>query len=146
MADTSVNVQVIIGLAAGIALVALFATNFTTTTPIPDPRKVIDVIDVRIPEGASIDSGKNFQPQKALVVVGEGNEYCCSTVRWHNRDSAPAIIRADDDSDPEFYEATKDLFIKPGESFDFRFTKPGEFGYHGKPWQHGTVVVLQEFS
>ncbi len=139
MVDTS---PVIIGLAAGIALVVLFATMFASTTPIPDPRKQLEPITVFIIEGSSLESsGKTFVPQKARMVIG------IDKVMWVNRDSVPAIVCADDDSDPDFYEATKDcVVIKPGESFDFAFTRPGEFSYHGRPWQHGTIFVVERFT
>jgi len=141
----SIGLPVVIGLATGIALIVLVSTLFTDTTPIPDPRKVIFVVDVIIPEGASLEStGETFRPQAAMVIIYTDDEYCCSTIRWHNKDTVPAMIEADDDSDPDFYEATKGgIMIKPGESFDYKFTKAGEFGYHGKPWQHGTVVVRE---
>ncbi len=79
-----------------------------------------------------------------MVVIYTDDEYCCSTIRWHNKDTVSAMIEADNDSDPDFYKATKGgIMIKPGESFDYKFTKAGEFGYHGKPWQKGAVVVRE---
>lgn len=56
----------------------------------------------------------------------------------------PAIIAADDQSDPAFYEATKgSVLLPPGEAYEFTFTRPGEYGHHGKPWQQGTVIVRE---
>jgi plastocyanin len=141
----SIGLPVAIGLATGIALIVLVSNVFTDTTPILDPFKVTYVVDIVIPEGASLESSsKNFSPQNAIVEIIVGDDYCCNTVRWHNQDSVPAMIEADDDSDPDFYKATKGgVMIKPGESFDYKFTREGEFSYHGKPWQHGKVIVLK---
>ena len=72
------------------------------------------------------------------MVIGVNN-----TVRWVNQDVVTAWIAADNESDPAFYNATKDpVFILPNKTFDYTFVKTGEFGYHGKPWQRATVVVL----
>lgn len=134
MADTSATAAVAIGLAAGVAFIVLFAIIFTSTTPIIDPYVYRFV--VVIPKGTSnSDSGKTFTPQEASIGWG-------TTVRWVNQDSVPARIEADDNSDPEFYNATKDfVIIAPGDRFEFTFTRAGTFGYHGAPWQRGTVAV-----
>ncbi len=71
------------------------------------------------------------------MILGVNN-----TVRWVNRDFTLARIAADTKDDPAFYNATKDfVFIKPNETFEYTFTKVGEFGYHGAPWQGARVVV-----
>jgi len=144
MGDKTVTTPLIAGLVVGAAFVMLLALTFKDTSPIPDPLKYRDAIIIFIPEGASDpNSGKTFTPQLVRVVIREG-ETLGNNVRWVNLDSATAMIFADNDSDPEFYEATKDgVLIKPGESFEFTFTKPGEFGYHGRPWQHGTIEVVE---
>lgn len=81
---------------------------------------------------------ENFEPQTIRVLVGVNN-----TVRWVNNDHFPAMLEADNNSDPLFYTVTKDfIVVSHGDSFEFTFTKPGEYGYHGKPWQRGTVIVL----
>lgn len=141
MADTPTTTPVMAGLTTGIAFIMLFAVMFTSANPIPDPRKQLGIITVIIPEGASIDSGKTFTPQVTRVILG------VHTVRWVNQDVVPALIAADNDSEPYFFNATKDgVLIAPSESFDFTFSKVGEFGYHGKPWQSGTVEVVEPFS
>lgn len=94
---------------------------------------------VVIPEGSDSpsSSAKNFEPSTIKVVIGTNN-----TVRWTNQDSVLALIAADNESDPGFYNATKNfVLIEPNKTFEYTFTKAGEFGYHGRPWQRGAVIV-----
>lgn len=113
-----------------------------------DPSQVTTVV---IPQGAEDQSsGKNYDPQYIRVIIGVNN-----TVRWINDGNTMNSIVADNSSDPDFYNITNQFsavmentkmpnFLKPGESFEYTFTKPGYFGYHGvpHPWQRGWVLVL----
>ena len=128
---------VTIGLAAGIALILLFAIMFENQrTTVPSIGKPIS--EVIIPRDAYLVNNTAFDPNPIKVVIGVNN-----TVRWVNHDDVAAIIEADNLTDPVFYNATKDFVsIEPNKTFDYTFTKAGEIGYHGKPWQRGTVVVL----
>lgn len=73
-----------------------------------------------------------------------------NTVRWVNEDVTSGSVVANDKSDPDFYNATNNeegglkTLLDPGMTFEFTFTKPGEFGYHSEPHphKHGTVIVL----
>jgi len=140
------KVPAVAGLAVGLAFVLLFAlmmnqgAGFTIRKPFH--------VTVVIPKGSSLADSEhhNFEPAVIKVVIGLNN-----TVKWINQDIAFSSIRADDMSDPEFYNATHldeksdvALLLKPGETFEFTFTKPGDFGYHGEPHPHerGTVIVL----
>lgn len=109
----------------------------------PEQPKIAIVI---IREDAALESsGRNFEPQIITVVIGINN-----TVRWINQDSVPSSVMAD--SDPDFINATtapsgnptEESFLLPGESFQYTFTKPGEYGYHSvpHPYMKGTVIVL----
>lgn len=129
------------GLAVGIAFVALFATlmNDFPLLRVQSTSRSGEVSAVVIPEGTSLlDSGKTFDPQVIRVVIGLNN-----TVRWTNQDIAANWIEANSYDDPDFANATlTPRLIHPGESFEYTFNKVGEFGYHGKPHQLGTVIVL----
>ncbi len=138
------------GLATGIAIVVVFTlmTSNPTTPRLPATGISSEVSDVVIPEGASNpNSGKTFEPQTIKVVIGVNN-----TVRWTNNDIVPHWIEADDDKDPDFFRETtfgassfigeRHSYLNPGEAFEYTFTKPGEFGYHGQPWESGTVIVV----
>ena len=98
---------------------------------------------VIIVNGAAVPSQKNnFEPQTVKVKIGINN-----TVRWINQDATTNNIEADNASYFDFFDLTNfdinDIsFLLPGKSFEFTFDKEGTFGYHGKPWQRGTVIVL----
>src|ERR1700687_2796537 len=57
---------------------------------------------VIIPQGAEDpSSGKNYEPQYLHVVIGVNN-----TVKWINVDTATSSIFADNQNDPDFFNAT----------------------------------------
>jgi plastocyanin len=119
------------GLVAGVAFIVLFALY----EPEPAESTVI------IPEGSSYsESGRNFTPETITVMIGVNN-----TVVWVNQDTVPGSVIANDQSDPDFFDATsKPDFLMPGDEFRHTFTLPGEFGYHSEPhpWMRGAVTVL----
>lgn len=83
-----------------------------------------------------------YSPTTIKVKIDYNN-----TVRWTNHGKTPAKIDADTAADLDFFEATNfdvhgNSFLALGKSFEFTFNKEGTFGYHGKPWQRGTVIVL----
>jgi plastocyanin len=124
-------------------LFAVWHAENAPTLTAGSTNRTASVVVVVIPEGASSQSPtKNFEPSIIRVVIGSN-----STVRWINQDSVPALIGADNESDPAFYNATKDyVFIGSNKTFEYTFTKAGEFGYHGRPWQRGTVIVVAAAS
>jgi plastocyanin len=131
---------VVAGLAVGIAFVALLSIYFAGESAKYNEKAASDQIAIiLLPSGlACAGCQENFEPQTIKVVIGANN-----TVRWVNNDLFPGMIEADNDNDPLFYTITKDfVIIESGKSFEFTFTKAGEYGYHGKPWQRGTVVVV----
>ncbi|HVX02165.1 MAG TPA: plastocyanin/azurin family copper-binding protein [Nitrososphaera sp.] len=133
---------VLAGLAVGIGLIAAFSildagSSFQTQY---EKKDVVSL--VVIPTGASSqNSGKDFEPPLIAVVIGKNN-----TVTWVNKDIVAHSFKADSSTaDPEFYHATNNAtLIGPNQTFEFMFTKPGTFGYHGEPypWLRGTVIVL----
>ena len=89
-------------------------------------------------------SGKNFEPKYLVVVLGVNN-----TVRWINEADVPNTLFADNQDDPLFWNATHSIsngMLFDGRTFNFTFTKLGEFGYHTEPhpWLHGWVLVLPQ--
>ncbi|MEO9363673.1 MAG: hypothetical protein ABI348_07215 [Nitrososphaera sp.] len=151
---------IVIGLAGGVILLAVFALWWWTTTSHTSTQDVIApgtdtpaVSSVTIPEGASsVASGKNFEPSVIKVVIGTNN-----TVRWINNERATVSIIDDGFGvDPNFTAATPSPFfasggqqhqknlLASGESFEFTFIRPGVKHYHSEPypWMRGTVIVL----
>ena len=100
---------------------------------------------VVIPKGSSDpNSGKNYEPRYLLVVLGVNN-----TVRWINEDDVPDTIVADtyNQPDPLFEKGPYSKgVIMSGKSFNFTFTKIGEYQYDTEPhpWLYGWVVVLPQ--
>jgi plastocyanin len=104
------------------------------------------ITTVIIPQGAEDPtSGKNYEPQYIRVMIGINN-----TVKWINDDTTLSSVFADNQTDPNFFNAThkqtseKNLnILKQGESFEYTFTKVGYFGYHSEPhpWMRGWVTV-----
>lgn len=139
------SVPVIAGLASGIALVIIFS-SFSTSSPEHGSSEISVVV---IPEGASLESNPPFLvPDVIKVKIGVN-----ITVRWVSEDTVPHGLNSDTGYvDPvsgpldslEQQEQVPGGFIREGQAFEFTFTEPGEFGYHGEPhpWMHGTVIVL----
>lgn len=148
MSNASITAPVIAGLAVGVAFLVIFALVMNHVTEFTIVRSFHGTTII-IPEGASLSSsGKSFEPEVVNVVIGLNN-----TVRWVNNDVTSHWIEADNDEDPDFFMATtfgassvgeRQSYLVPGASFEYTFTKPGEFGYHGQPWMRGTIVVLSQ--
>jgi hypothetical protein len=106
-----------------------------------DPR-YDNYLFVHIPLGAyDAKLGKPFQPEFTRTIIYD-KDNCCMVVRWVNNDILPFKLVFDDSADPAFDEATRNLIIQPGDSFEYVFTKPGDYGFHGHSWQNGIVEVL----
>lgn len=150
----------LVGIVAAVAIV--FSLIAYYSIPTQATRSPI-ISTIAIPEGSSLASSETrYMPAAIKVVIGVNN-----TVSWRNDDSVVNFVEADNDKvDPAFYKATTlpesaittlsnggfesramDLsgfpnVLKPGQTYEFTFTVPGDYGFHGKPWQRGTVTVL----
>ena len=88
-------------------------------------------------------SDNNFEPQYLTVVLGINN-----TVSWINKsDAGNEIDATHNQPDPMFENGPYSHgTMLPGKSFNFTFTKLGEFEYHAQPhpWLQGSVLVLPQ--
>lgn len=100
-----------------------------------------DIATVTIPPGfGNPSSDKTYEPVSIKVVVGVNN-----TVHWMNKADAVTTIISDG-----FKESNSagEIFgggtMRPTDIYEFTFTKPGKYGYHGEPqaWQKGSITVL----
>jgi plastocyanin len=103
------------------------------------------------PSAANASSGKTYEPQFLHLTIGVNN-----TVKWINNDTSLSSIIADNQDNPSFFAATNGQpssqgsrlpnLLRPGESFEYTFTKVGYFGYHSEPhpWMRGWVLVLPQ--
>jgi plastocyanin len=128
-----------IGLAVGVGFVLtvfLFMNSFHARME----GQSGDAVIIKLPEGAS-ESGATFEPQVVRVILGVNN-----TVVWINEDRVSTWIEADNDNDPVFFKETSNpSLLSRGDAIQYTFTKVGEYGFHGKPHQRGTVVVLPSY-
>jgi plastocyanin len=117
------------------------SNNQTVPSSMPSPQTSTIIIPK---DSEDPNSGKNFEPQYLVVVLGLNN-----TVRWLNEAIVGNTVVADNQDDPLFWNATNYPFngiIIDGKSLNFTFTKLGEFGYHAEPhpWLQGSVLVLPQ--
>jgi plastocyanin len=87
-------------------------------------------------------SGKTYDPSSINVVIGINN-----TVRWTNKASSSDTLTSDGFKESNsFGEILGGSTLRPGDTYEFTFTKAGTFGYHGVPhsWNKGKIIVLQQ--
>lgn len=104
-----------------------------------------ETTNIDIEYGASDPStGKGYLPKETRVTIGVDNR-----VAWTNKDNVPHSIVSDSGyidrlTRKQFDSGT----IAPGSSFEFVFTKPGEYSYHSEPypWMRGKVITVEAFS
>lgn len=108
-------------------------------------KRTSQVSTIIIPKGSDDpNSGKNYEPRYLLVVLGINN-----TVRWVNEADYPNTIVADTNNQPDpLFEKgpySKGVILH-GKSFNFTFTKIGEYQYDTEPhpWLYGWVLVLPQ--
>ncbi|MGI0094463.1 MAG: cupredoxin domain-containing protein [Nitrosotalea sp.] len=114
-------------------------TNPTNNSTSPNVSTII------IPKGSEEQSsGTNYEPRYLTVVIGVNN-----TVRWINEADVGNTIVSETYNQPDpFFEKGpySHGVILPGKSFNFTFTKPGEYQYNTEPhpWLYGWVLVLPQ--
>ena len=95
---------------------------------------------VLIPPGSeNQNSNKTYSPNIVMVTIGVNN-----TVRWVNQADVGNSVVSDILVEQGGKMFSSD-YIGPGHSYEFTFTNPGTYHYHGAPhpWQLGTVIVSQ---
>ena len=117
------------------------------------PEKVLNprgTTAIQIVEGAVLESNtRNFVPKEARGTLELSNK-----VVWTNNDSTPHTVTTDDppyvDQINGEFDSTIQLgtLIMPGETFEFTFTKEGEYAYHCTPHPHmkGLVEIVPNFA
>jgi plastocyanin len=120
------------------------------------PEEVLEPVSttkVTIIEGASLESNPRFfDPKEIRAPMGLAN-----LVVWTSKDTVPHTVTSDDgyrDAYSGLFDSRErpaaegGPFVMPGESFEFLFTKVGEYAYHCEPhpWMKGTIEVVENFS
>ena len=108
----------------------------------PEPTKV------SILEGSALPSQqKNFDPKEIRGTLGISNK-----IIWTNVDTTAHTVT----SDAQYNDQISGLFnsvestglILPQNTFEFTFTKDGEYPYHCEPhpWMTGKVIIVKSFA
>lgn len=94
-----------------------------------------------IPPGSENSfTNKTYSPNTLTVVLDVNN-----TVHWINQAITANTIVSDVPvtQDGKIFGSNA---LLPGKSYEFTFTDPGTYRYHGEPhpWQRGTIIVLSQ--
>jgi plastocyanin len=117
---------------AGNVTAASPATNQTSGAPSGGTK-------VSIVQGASSKTNDAFDPNPVKAKVGH-------TVTWTNDDSTPHTVTSGSNGKPDGkFDSSPGLksLLNPGQTFDYKFTKAGEYPYYCQlhPNMVGTVSV-----
>ena len=146
----TLHLAIITGVTVAVMITGILVSEFYQKAPIMTtqtnqtsmPASISNII---IPAGSEDpNSGKNYEPRYLVVVLGVNN-----TVRWTNESpDAANTIEAAKQTDPLFWNETRSghSLLLPDKSFNFTFTKVGEFQYNTEPhpWMYGWVLVLPQ--
>src|SRR3989304_5468671 len=103
---------------------------------------------VSILEGSSLPSQqRNFDPKEIRGTLGISNK-----IIWTNADTTAHTVTTDTQYDDQisgpFNSIDTGGLILPQNTFEFTFTKDGEYPYHCEPhpWMTGKVIIVKSFA
>jgi plastocyanin len=106
-----------------------------------------DTAKVSIIEGSSQPSQqKNFEPKEIRGTLGVNNK-----IIWTNDDTTAHSVTSDtqftDQINGPFNSIDSIGLVLPKKTYEFTFTKDGEYAYHCEPhpWMTGKVVIVKSF-
>jgi plastocyanin len=106
-----------------------------------------DSVKVSILQGSSQPSQqKNFEPKEARGTLGINNK-----IIWTNTDTTAHSVTSDnqykDQINGPFNSIDSIGLVLPQKTFEFTFTKDGEYAYHYEPhpWMTGKVIIVKSF-
>ena len=117
------------------------------------PKAVLDpekAFQITISPGSALESNPQFfVPKESRVTIGID-----SRLTWENKDTTPHTVTSDnaykDQINGEFNSLTQveGGFVMPGKTFEFVFTKVGNYAYHCEPhpWMQGSIEVVENFA
>jgi plastocyanin len=89
---------------------------------------------------------KNFEPKEARGTLGINNK-----IIWTNTDTTAHSVTSDnqykDQINGPFNSIDSIGLVLPQKTFEFTFTKDGEYAYHCEPhpWMTGKVIIVKSF-
>jgi len=111
----------------------------------------VETLQVEIALGASLDTNEEFfVPEEARATIGISNR-----ILWTNEDTIAHTVTSeyvDQINGPfnslEQQEQVPGGYLLEGQTFEFTFTKVGEYSYFCVPHPHmkGTVKVIENFA
>ena len=105
----------------------------------------LQTTNIDIEQGASDQSAnKGYLPKEVRVALGMNNR-----VVWTNRDTVPESVVSDSGYvDKLTGKKFESGLIPLGGTFEFTFTKEGEYSYHAEPhpWMRGKIEVVESFA
>lgn len=148
--------------AAGISIIAFIITvtasmvyyQFVYTkeaTAKPDvPEEILnppETTKVSIIEGSALPSQqKNYEPKEIRGTLGLNNK-----IIWTNVDTTAHTVTSDnqftDQISGPFNSVDSIGLVLPQKTYEFTFTKDGEYPYHCEPhpWMTGKVIIVKSF-
>jgi len=106
-----------------------------------------DSVKISILPGSSQPSQlKNFEPKEARGTLGINNK-----IIWTNTDTTAHSVTSDnqykDQINGPFNSIDSIGLVLPQKTFEFTFTKDGEYAYHCEPhpWMTGKVIIVKSF-
>jgi len=113
------------------------------------PEKTI----ITIADGSSLEANPTFYEKKNERATIEVS----NSVVWENKDTIPHTVTTDDgykDAYSGLFDSRErpteegGAFVMPGKTFEFLFTKVGQYPYHCEPhpWMQGSIEIVENFS
>ncbi|HEY7226576.1 MAG TPA: plastocyanin/azurin family copper-binding protein [Nitrososphaeraceae archaeon] len=106
-----------------------------------------DSVKVSILQGSSQPSQqKNFEPKEVRGTLGINNK-----IIWTNTDTTAHSVTSDnqykDQINGPFNSIDSIGLVLPQKTYEFTFTKDGEYAYHCEPhpWMTGKVIIVKSF-
>jgi plastocyanin len=104
-------------------------------------------VKVSIIEGSALQSQqKNFEPKEIRGTLGMSNK-----IVWTNDDTTAHTVTTDtqysDQISGPFNSVDSTGLILPQKTYEYTFTKDGEYPYHCEPhpWMTGKVIIVKSF-
>ncbi|HEY8140329.1 MAG TPA: plastocyanin/azurin family copper-binding protein [Nitrososphaera sp.] len=108
---------------------------------------------ITIVEGSSLESNPDFfvkKDERATLEIS-------NMVIWENNDTIPHTVTSDNGYKDAYsglfdsrarQELGGDAFVMPGKTYEFLFTKPGQYAYHCEPhpWMQGSIEIVENFA
>ena len=138
-------IALIIGMSASVVFYTSFYLPESLAKPsVSEHILEAEIFDIKIVLGAVVEGNENYVPNKSEVILGFDNN-----VVWTNTDDTAHTVTPDVPyTDSYSGEFGSPGVIKPGDTYEFLFTEPGEILYHCQPhpWMTGKIsVALNKF-